>query len=383
MIDLLVAADDRTGALETAGACAAAGLGPVTMVTTTSCAGGDRVVVVDMATRHVDAADAASRAAALERCPARRAGHKIDSLLRGNWAHELVARQRASGRRVLVVPASPTLGRTCRGGVVFDHGHAVANGPAGRDARGPVRSSRPAEHLRAAGAGSVELLASPGAAAAWAAGEGAAFGVADGQTTTELDGYAAVWASTADLLLAGPAAVLGAAAVSMASGTAAVASAAPPAPALAAPVLIVCGSLHAAARAQVDALERAGAVVRDALSMDEPRRVSLSGGERSLVLTTPPPAAVPVPAHEAERVAVALADACRRVLAEGGVRTLVLLGGDTAAAVLGDEPLAVGGTVAPGTPWARRHDGLVVVTRAGGFGTPHALVELLGAKLVP
>jgi uncharacterized protein YgbK (DUF1537 family) len=60
-----------------------------------------------------------------------------------------------------------------------------------------------------------------------------------------------------------------------------------------------------------------------------------------------------------------------------GVATLVVLGGDTAAAVLGPAPLAVGGTVAPGAPWARRRDGLLVVTRAGGFGAANAVVDLL------
>ncbi|HEU4841820.1 MAG TPA: nucleotide-binding domain containing protein, partial [Ilumatobacteraceae bacterium] len=58
---------------------------------------------------------------------------------------------------------------------------------------------------------------------------------------------------------------------------------------------------------------------------------------------------------------------------------LVIIGGDTAAAVLGDEPLAAGGTLAPGVPWSRRvdGDGPLVVTKAGGFGHAATLVELL------
>ena len=50
----------------------------------------------------------------------------------------------------------------------------------------------------------------------------------------------------------------------------------------------------------------------------------------------------------------------------------MIVGGDTAAAVLGDGVHVAGGTVAPGIPWARRADGTgpLVVTKAGGFGDP-------------
>ena len=61
---------------------------------------------------------------------------------------------------------------------------------------------------------------------------------------------------------------------------------------------------------------------------------------------------------------------------------LVVVGGDTAAAVLGDEPMVVGGTLAPGVPWSRRADGSgpLVVTKAGGFGHPTTLVDLLAGR---
>ena len=60
-----------------------------------------------------------------------------------------------------------------------------------------------------------------------------------------------------------------------------------------------------------------------------------------------------------------------------------MVGGDTAAAVLGPEPLLVGGTLAPGTPWARPLDGAgpLVVTRAGSFGTRSSLAELVWGRL--
>jgi uncharacterized protein YgbK (DUF1537 family) len=63
-------------------------------------------------------------------------------------------------------------------------------------------------------------------------------------------------------------------------------------------------------------------------------------------------------------------------------RTVVVLGGDTAAAVLGDRTVLVGGMVAPGTAWCRRDDGGPVwVTRSGAFGGPDALVELVSGTL--
>jgi uncharacterized protein YgbK (DUF1537 family) len=64
---------------------------------------------------------------------------------------------------------------------------------------------------------------------------------------------------------------------------------------------------------------------------------------------------------------------------------IVVIGGDTADAVLGPERLDVGGLVVDGTPWSLRpgQDGPLIVTRAGGFGGPDALVELVWGTLTP
>ena len=59
------------------------------------------------------------------------------------------------------------------------------------------------------------------------------------------------------------------------------------------------------------------------------------------------------------------------------MRTLFVIGGDTAGAIVGDETLDVLGTVAPGIPISRFRDGLLV-TKGGGIGTPDILVNLLG-----
>ena len=44
--------------------------------------------------------------------------------------------------------------------------------------------------------------------------------------------------------------------------------------------------------------------------------------------------------------------------------------------------MVVGGTLAPGVPWSRRADGTgpLVITKAGGFGHPPTLAELLAGR---
>jgi uncharacterized protein YgbK (DUF1537 family) len=81
-------------------------------------------------------------------------------------------------------------------------------------------------------------------------------------------------------------------------------------------------------------------------------------------------------------VATELAGRTRARIAERRYATVVLIGGDTAAAVLGAEPRLVGGTVAPGLPWSRDAHGAgpLVVTKAGGFGTPDTLVDLFVSR---
>src|SRR4051812_9287183 len=107
---LHAAADDRTGALELAAALADRGVGggsgvPVSVWPNVA---DDPVSVVDLDSRHVAPHEAGLRAASLMIVGP--SAHKIDSTLRGNWAHELVARQRASGLPVLLIPALPVLG---------------------------------------------------------------------------------------------------------------------------------------------------------------------------------------------------------------------------------------------------------------------------------
>ncbi len=381
MIELLVAADDRTGALETAGACADAGLAAVVAVASWSENETPRCLVVDLGSRHLQPARAAELAAAMETRTAGYSAHKIDSTLRGNWAHELVARERAGNRRVLVIPAFPAVGRTCVGGLVFEHERRVSDGVAGRDARTPVKSSRPAAHLQAAGAGATAELADSEDVRAWLGGEGPAFAVGDAATDADLERLAALWLAHPDVLLAGTAATIGAAAGAIAGVGAVPVVARPP---VEGPVLVVCGSLHPAARAQVDAFVTAGAL---ALSTgDEPgTAVAALRAGRHVALASGRPNAEAVASSDAVAIAQALAAVVVQLEAATRVPTVILIGGDTAAAVLGDRPVEVGGTVAPGVAWCRPsgNTGPLVLTKPGGFGGPSVLLDLLPAKMSP
>jgi len=179
--------------------------------------------------------------------------------------------------------------------------------------------------------------------------------VCDATSDDDLAAIAAVWRRSDGIHLAGTAGAVAAAVGATAASNA-------PAP-LTGDALVVCGSLHATARSQLAALDDAsvGAVT---------------------VLRSPHPDGHTVTDADAARVAADLATAAHDVMATRSCGVLVIVGGDTAAAVLGDEPLVVGGTLAPGVPWSRRADGSgpLIVTKAGGFGHRDTLVDLLAGR---
>ncbi len=286
--------------------------------------------------------------------------HKIDSTLRGNWAAEIAARHGTSGRPVLVVPALPALGRICRDGTVLEHGRPVAHGD---DARRTAADSRPAALLLAAGAPAVIELADADAVRRWfLAADGIA--VADAATEADLAAIGSAWAAAgATTLLAGTSASIAASIAALAPERSV-----PRSPHIGAGrIVVVCGSLHPAARRQIAALE---AAVADH-SVD---------GSMIDIVTSAVPARVPVDPRDAEATAADLAARAGGLIAGEGVAAVIVLGGDTAAALMGETTWLVGGTVAPGTPWSRRAgDAALHVTRAGGFGDDEALVRLIHA----
>lgn len=367
-MELVVAADDRTGAFEVAGRLAEAGNGPVTVTAWPHLRAGapGTVVVVDLGSRHLSPADARARAAALPVDGP--AGHKIDSTLRGNWADELAGR--ATHRPVLLVPALPEFGRVCRGGEVLDHGRPVHEGAAGSDVRRWVTCSRPADLLRAAGAERVVELPADRADAWLADPDGLA--VVDAQDDAEIAGIVAAWraAPRGAVVLAGTSAALGRAHVGDRPSAAI--------PDRRGPVLAVCGSVHPMARAQLAFAERRGTPVTALADEITARQLA---EHRALVLATE----IPVGDVD-EPMAVAAVAALARGVADLRSRVelaaMVVVGGDTLAALLGDRSADVHGTVGPGTAWATLGDDpLPIITRSGGFGSEAALDELLRATV--
>ncbi len=343
---LLVTADDSTGATEAGASCADAGW-TVEVVPFTAASSAAECVVVDLRSRHVPRLEARRRTIALA-SPVRHV-HKIDSTLRGNWAAELSALVE-TGRRVILVPSHPPLGRVCVGGVVLVEGVPVAETEHGNDPRMPVSTSRPGDSLAAIDTASIELAGAE-ELAAWIAGTDQAVAIVDATTLAEIDRLVAVALNAADVVIAGPASVVGAVARACARRE----PSPLPHPLLPAPVIAVCASLHSASRAQMAALAGSGLDVE--VVMSPPDRTG-----------------------DADFVALELAGRAHRLVAELEARSVVLVGGDTAAAFIGDAAVTVYGSVGVGislgeaTLGARR---LRLACKPGGFGTTNTLVDLV------
>ncbi|WP_186060918.1 four-carbon acid sugar kinase family protein [Burkholderia gladioli] len=121
---LLIVADDLSGAADCAIAFAAAGRRTVVSLDASAPARPAAVLAIDTDTRRLAPAEAARRAAdawrAL-RAPGRRLYKKIDSTLRGNWAAEVAALAALAGPAI-VAPAFPATGRGVIDGRVLVRG---------------------------------------------------------------------------------------------------------------------------------------------------------------------------------------------------------------------------------------------------------------------
>ncbi len=341
---MLVTADDSTGATEAGAACADAGwivdVVPIAATSTTvrpDC----NCTVLDLRSRHATADEARRRITAATTAAHR--VHKIDSTLRGNWPAELAALADA-GRRVVLIPSHPRARRVCVGGVVYVNGVPVAESELGNDPRLPVRSSRPSEML----AGTE--VAGPDELTAWLATSNVGPAIVDASTLEEIDELVAIALHPADVVMAGPASVVEAVARLRAPSDA---SAALPDPLLPTPVLIVCASLHPVSRAQIAAAADAGI---DVVKSSEVR------------------------AQDSEVVALELAERAHQLVADRRARSVILLGGDTAEAFLGESVVRVFGSIDVGVSLGDaevRGRMLRIASKPGGFGAANTLVDLV------
>lgn len=155
MIQLLIIADDFTGALDTGVQLAACGAKTQVIVGDAGDMEGQQsspcdVLVIDAETRHLSAQKASEIVAGITRAAvSMNIPHifkKTDSALRGNIGAELAALLEASGETQLpFIPSYPQIGRTTENGEYLISGIAVADSVFGSDPFEPVTKSNVAE----------------------------------------------------------------------------------------------------------------------------------------------------------------------------------------------------------------------------------------------
>lgn len=334
---LFTTADDRTGSLEIGGIIASKGR-PVPVGPN---ADDSRCCVVDVASRHIASEEAFLKVLNSHQRKARYRCHKMDAGLRGNWPHEIHALVEL-GYRVAVVPSFPDAGRRCKGGVVYIQNVPVLDSPFGADPLTAPCSSRPIEVLEEAECVFNEVE------------------VWDANDNEEL--YRATRRCLAeDRVLVGPTGAVGSYAAHLLGE---------PEPAsirFSQPMLVVCGSLNATSREQLARLDS----IR--LSLDD----QITAFDDFRVISTPVPEGAITNAMAesmAERVAQVIHDA------QFDIATLVVIGGDTVAAYIGDHTLNVIGTVEAGIP-VSIFEGRVLITKGGGIGTANSLQNIVQRAL--
>ena len=370
---VLIVADDLTGAMDSAGPFAAAGVETWVVAMPMRCDPATlksaRVVSVNTDTRHLPA----DRAAARVRDIVRHLGaggfdivvKKIDSTLRGNVVAETMALLDISGRREAVVAAAfPAQGRTVRGGVVHVDGRPLAQTAFAKDALSPP----PLAPLQ-----EVFALAKPGlrvqtVTSAQALHGGADVWVADSEVDADLTGIVTRFAARAnDVLMVGSAGLTRALALVCFDG-----GPAPTSPQrVTGTIVFAVGSRAMRSAEQVESLstEPETTVLRAPNGRLQSGKIPSA---QNLVLK----ATADEAGHEgdAERVAADMARHTIEIARSAKAQALVATGGDTAIAILAasDNPaLQVLGDLMPGIPYARIRLGgtsLWLVTKAGGFG---------------
>ncbi len=384
-----VVADDLTGAGDTAVQFLRAGWS--TELQLSPAPSTAEVVAVSTDSRALPAEEAARAAAEavgrLREAGVARLYKKVDSTLRGPIRAEIDATLSAwsPGAVAVVCPAFPATGRTVRDGVLLVDGVEVHRTAVGRDPVTPVTESRIAVLL---GAEHVRLTGRDARADAELLRAGGPVVVVDAGTEEDLDRLAAA------VTALGPDAVpVGSAGLASRLADSWAAQEAP------APALVVVTSLHQTARGQVEEL-----VADPRTRIEQPAPGDLADEEawrawtrEALERFDPSTAHTALVAPEDRDGELDPAAVARRMgefaAALAGRHELsgfVVTGGDGARALtraLEARAIALTGEVAPGIPIGTlsggpRH-GRAIVTKAGGFGSPTALLEAAEAVRHP
>jgi uncharacterized protein YgbK (DUF1537 family) len=399
MPQLVIVADDLTGAADASACFASAGLGTVIPLSGTAVPNAD-VVVVSTESRDLEgaAAGAAVRSAVGHIAGGQRDAaprwiyKKMDSALRGHPRDELLAAMEAiDATRALVAPAFPAEGRTTIGGRQHIDGVPLELS----QIRGPDTTSDLVALFQTDHGPPVRLLDlatlrgerdvlrrllhdSPGIV------------VADAETDDDLLRIAAAADDVRWRLFCGTAGLARQLARSLPLMQHAHAH--PQVVRRSGPILIVAGSRHEATARQIEVLRESGVpIVRPGQSLiDDPEMkaddtvaqiaMHLAAG-RSMVLTTLGLAPCAGGGHV---VAGRLAQVVAAPEVSSQVGGLVLTGGDVAAAVsatLGAAALWLSGEISSGIPWGTIEGGSLhgrpVATKAGSFGDDNALLSCI------
>jgi uncharacterized protein YgbK (DUF1537 family) len=382
-LDVLVVADDLTGAADTAAAFTRVGLATqVTFAGTGPPVIADGVLALDTdSRRHAPPAAARAVAEAVAAAPAARLRlKKIDSTLRGNVGSETAAMMDAVGATVAVcAPAFPATGRRTVEGIQWAASTRVGEVASCFD--GMAVAHVPLEAVRGGAFG--EHLARHAAA-------GARVVVVDAETDDDLlavvsgtgrvpaeellwvgsGGLGAALAAALPTRRSRPVAVVeGPALVVVGSATPQAAEQVERIAAHAVRVRVPVSLLRGAGEGPRPGLATPAAAVADALAAAEDAVVTLDEDE-------------PVPPEQARALVEALGALLAPVVVHARPGAILATGGETALGVaraLGAEGLELEQEIEPGVVRGRLVGGppLPMVTKAGGFGDPETLVRAL------
>ncbi|WP_161598980.1 four-carbon acid sugar kinase family protein [Aidingimonas lacisalsi] len=370
MSDVVIIADDLTGALDAAAPFAARGA--VTQAVTSlsalqgmSAGSAPNVVAITTESRHLPAERAASRVAeAIEAASCLKPElwiKKVDSTLRGQVAAECLSANRHLSRALLVAPAVPSQGRTVSQGCVFVHGEPLETTAYVSDACSPAPGGDLVALFEAVG------LPMTRCASADMASDGMNC-VIDADDATTLDAIADVALSAAGHWLAVGASGLTEAVARQRYGTLKHGSAWSPEG-----WVVAMGSRSPQARRQIASC-RVAFPKLPVIKALEPQAALPSGD----ALVIPGEAVGEWSATDvASRMAEVLVDGDARNPQPG--RVWCVSGGDTAMAVLaryGAERIEVVGEWAPGMVCGYIDGNQPLVTKAGGFGDDGVLAAL-------
>lgn len=404
---LLLIADDFTGALDASSQLASAGARTVVKLGADADWSGTNadVVVIDAETRHLPRDRAYETVLKIVRqaaaCSIPHIFKKTDSALRGNVGAELAAVLDGTGERFLpFLPAMPQLDRTTAGGVHYIAGVPVAESVFGADPFEPVRFSAV-----------VPLLQSQTDIPAASLGTNDAF-------PPDFCGIAVFDAATLDDLRRTALHLKDGGAIRVMAGCAGLGAILPELipfrkapvdiPKLGARLLVICGSVNAITRAQLDAAEQAGfyrlrllpeQTLRGACWDDETGEAELV--KISNVLEQHPRVIVDtndiVPSATADyaarysmdlsdvrvRVSRCLGELAGRLARHPALGTLFVTGGDTLLQVVSAmgirelEPICELDTGVVLSRFDVQDSPKYIISKSGGFGDPQLLVRLV------